>query len=554
MKKRTIFIAAFLTATIMYSACDEERLVFDYPIVKLGPLGAGDYVYVGNGTTARLTVIKTPEGKTETIEIPNWTVGLYSHPDGKKVIALSHLTPMLSIIEGNKITKEIALRSRYDDMKIRVDGKIGALFFSADNSKRNIYSFDERFVNVEGASSAVNLNELSFVNLDSGEARVITLTSSSMKGPNQIIFANPQTGDAPSENLAAILLDTGVAVCDVLKGGEAEGDVPCRLIPLVNTSSGSNYIAVEALFSADNKYLFVRTSNLDDIAAVRLDYDGKSIEASLNVMTSPFSGLSSIHILEGENYKDNLLAVYASRRGVAMLNAESKSEDEFKIENLVVSPSVGATIMNDGGSQYLVAADNSYNRIIIVDIERKDYKAVQTVGRITKFILSPDKMSAAMISQEKDTYCDDYYYGYECYGYSYERILEIGKFKMREEGEPIKFSVATISLNAPYGDHSVSKTGDMFYSILPGSGALVAVDLKAFTTSEVKLEEGSFFALGITGSENALFVEDYEVEGNGGRLMIIPTGAKFSRKESKVVEGYLFGDLFDLPEEEYDNE
>jgi len=174
--------------------------------------------------------------------------------------------------------------------------------------------------------------------------------------PRSVAFA-PRV--AAARQLAAITFARGVAVFDALLPTRAP-----RRISIRPAGSASESSIVEALFSADGRFLFLRASGLDDVIVVSLGEDSQGeLTASINFVAGG-TGLTDIELPPTSLQSSGVLAVYSGSRQVMLLDADGIADRNVCLplpDPLTrVQVLAGETVLVfDGGLRSVVAWDVS---------------------------------------------------------------------------------------------------------------------------------------------------------------------------------------------------
>lgn len=182
---------------------------------------------------------------------------------------------------------------------------------------RASFSDDGRFTvltAVAGASTGVlvarNLNEVAVIDLPARRVSRLQLDTESL-APRAVVFAPAE----PDRRLVAVTLDRGVALFDALRP-----EVPVRRITIRPPGSASESSVLEAVFSPDAQWLFLRASALDDVIAIELGPEvGAPPSASLNFVSGG-QGLSDLEVAPA-GFPDAVLAAYSGSRELMLLDA-----------------------------------------------------------------------------------------------------------------------------------------------------------------------------------------------------------------------------------------
>lgn len=171
-----------------------------------------------------------------------------------------------------------------------------------------------------GTLAARNLNEVALFDVAARSLVRLQLDTESL-APRGVLFGP----DEPSRRLVAVALERGVAVFDA-----KHPEVAPRRISLRAQGDTAETSVLEALFSEDASWLFVRASGIDDVVTVELgDEVGAPVSASINFVAGG-RGLTDIAPMPG-GIRDAVLAVYAASREVFALDARGIQDNTRRL-------------------------------------------------------------------------------------------------------------------------------------------------------------------------------------------------------------------------------
>jgi len=208
--------------------------------------------------------------------------------------------PALDLVDTrDDSVSTVPLHGVFDSISFAPEGDLAILTYSAGSYVPGL--------------AARNLNEIDVFSLASKSALRMQLDTDSI-APRSVVFAPRDAAGA--HQLVAVTFEKGVALFDALHPQRA----PRRVSIRPSGSTASNAI-VEALFSPDARYLYLRATGMDDVVVIELgsDQDGE-LTASINFVAGG-SGLSDIAVPRGVGQEKAVLALYTGSQEAVLLDA-----------------------------------------------------------------------------------------------------------------------------------------------------------------------------------------------------------------------------------------
>jgi hypothetical protein len=189
----------------------------------------------------------------------------------------------------------LELPGYFDQVAFSDDGRFGVFTYEATSA---------------GPLVARNLNEVALLTTGTRALTRLQLDTESL-APRGVLFAPAEA----NRQLVAVRLERGVALFDAL-----HPEVAPRRITLRPPGSATETSVVEALFSRDVKWLFLRATALDDVIAIELGPEiGSPVAASINFVSGG-RGLADLEAAP-EGVTDAVLAAYSTSRELWLLDA-----------------------------------------------------------------------------------------------------------------------------------------------------------------------------------------------------------------------------------------
>jgi hypothetical protein len=149
-----------------------------------------------------------------------------------------------------------------------------------------------------------------------------------------------------------------VAIFDAL-----HPDTAPRRITIRPPGSSSESSVVQAVFSRDAHWLFLRASALDDVIAIELGPEvGQPPSASINFVSGG-RGLTDLEA-SPDGFPDSVLAVYATSRELWLLDARGIQDNAKRL----ASPEAISTVSVLGGSRVLAWDDRGSKGVVAWDL------------------------------------------------------------------------------------------------------------------------------------------------------------------------------------------
>lgn len=283
---RSAILAAALAAAVALTGCGDRDDRFSDALDVVGPVEAAGHLVWLNKTTRTLIAVDPAEGGAP-IAAPVGPLPRTVAPasGGAWVLGGRGDAPQLDLVSlpDGDVTS-IDLPGSYDRIAVSPSRRHAVLFY------------DPSLPPAPGSPAARNQNEISVVDFDAKKASLESLQTESL-APRGVVFAETGT-------LAAVVLDAAVVVLDLTD--------PARMVRVpLKLPGGDALTPEEAIFSADAKYLFVRTSEADDVLSIELGEQGDDLTAFVNFLfVAGASGLSDIAVPAGPDFTGTVVALW----------------------------------------------------------------------------------------------------------------------------------------------------------------------------------------------------------------------------------------------------
>ncbi|MFZ5469865.1 MAG: hypothetical protein ACOZIN_10560 [Myxococcota bacterium] len=277
---------------LLLTACGTRGDLFVQPLTPLPLLATRSALVQVVPQTSRAVVLKPPQAPVD-LEL-SAGARVAAHVPGSElvlVLAGSLREPRLDVVDTQALTAEhLEVPGLFDAIHLSPDGQHAVLTYSATTSGTPL--------------AARNLNEIALVELSSRTVTRIQLDTESL-APHAVVYGP----DEAARRLVAVALDRGVALFDAKRPTEAP-----RRISIRPQGVPTEATVLEALFSQDARFLFLRASGLDDVIVVELEPSAQGVSASINFVAGG-QGLADIDLSSG-----GVLAVYAQSKEALRLD------------------------------------------------------------------------------------------------------------------------------------------------------------------------------------------------------------------------------------------
>lgn len=288
-----------LVAVFALTACGGRGALFTTPLKPLPAVATQHAVVSVTPQTNRAVFLEPGVPAPRSVRLSPGARVAQAVPGADVVLVLTGTprAPTLDLLDVTEGTVEtLTLPGLFDRASFSDDGRFAVLTAVAGAST--------------GVLVARNLNEVAVVDLPSRRVSRLQLDTESL-APRAVVFAPPEA----DRRLVAVTLDRGVALFDALRP-----EVPVRRITIRPPGSTSESSVLEAVFSSDARWLFLRASALDDVIAIELGPEvGAPPAASLNFVSGG-RGLSDLEAAPAE-FPDAVLAAYAGSNELMLLDA-----------------------------------------------------------------------------------------------------------------------------------------------------------------------------------------------------------------------------------------
>lgn len=325
--KRAALLAAML---LPLSACGPEDETWDRPLRLEGPVVAGDHLVWLRGATADLVALSAGESAAPLYLGLGPLVRSVAAVDGGVLacggrgdapwIQRVHLPDgeVVNLLPGAGATPVGA----YDRIAVSPDGRWAVLFY------------DPARAPAPGGPAARNNNEVAIVDLAASTVKAVALRTESL-APQEVVYAG---------SLAAIVLDTTVVLLDLER--------PERFVRVPMPVSGDRIARPQkAVFAPDGGYLYLLTTDSNDVLAIEVHRTAQEIGAAVNFLFHPGTGpLLDIAVPSGEGFDRYVAALFggSSPRAVLLDATGDASRSRF------VELSRGSSLIDLGGGKMLV--------------------------------------------------------------------------------------------------------------------------------------------------------------------------------------------------------
>ncbi len=485
-----------LALSTLLTACGGQGTLFNTPLKPLPILSTSSALVHVVPQTNRAILLR-PGTKTPT-SLPLSTGARLAkrvpHADAVVVFTGTPRSPTLDVLDltTNEV-QTLTLPGYFDAVTFSPDGRFGVLTYDATSTT--------------AALVARNLNEVALLHTGTRTLTRLQLDTESL-APRGVLYGPTEA----NRQLVAVTLERGVALFDAL-----HPDVAPRRITIRPPGSSSETSVIEALFSVDAKWLFLRASALDDVIAIELGAEvGTPVSASLNFV----SGGRGLTDLEAApvGFPDAVLAVYATSRELWLLDARGIQDNARKL----VSPEAITAVARLGGTKVLAWDPRGSKGVVAWDLADGRSGSSVLDGATGTPTLVP-AMGKALFFHASTT----------SGGPSLSTVTvtdETNRLRLRLQGIQLSRAVQTSTLD---------EAGLRLFFSVTGSSAVVALDLATLQLAEMPLDVATT-ALHHLADGDFLAATNAATEGTGD-VTVWPAG-EVDRSQAQRFTDYLFTD------------
>jgi hypothetical protein len=299
--------ATLAALALLLFGCGTRGDLYTSAISPLPPIATRAALVLVVPQTNRAVVVSPGQDTTSALVISGGARVAAAVPGGTQVAVLggSVAAPVLDLVDpaAGQVTV-LPLPGAFDQLTFSEDGRWAVATYAATSG---------------GKLAARNLNEIALVDLSNWAVTRLQLDTESL-APRQVIFGPPE-GD---RRLVTVALERGVAVFDAHRPQLAP-----RRISIRPQGSQTDSTVLEALFSHDGGFLFIRATGLDDVIAVELSRGPEGIGASINFLAGG-RGLRDI-ALPGQETIPGVVAVFAESREGWLLDPRGITDNNLTV-------------------------------------------------------------------------------------------------------------------------------------------------------------------------------------------------------------------------------
>lgn len=295
----------FLLGLFLAFSCGTRGALYTAPIQPLGLVATSSALVLVVPENRRAVIIHPDEPAPRTASLSEGARIAVSVPGSELVAVLagSSKSPVVDLVDassGSVIT--LPSPGAFDTIHFSPNGRIGVLTYLAGKTKPEL--------------AARNLNEVGVLDAETFALTRLQLDTESLS-PRAVVFGPSED----SRQLIAVTFERGVAIFDAFRPG-----LPARRVPIRAPGGAEDSSVLEALFSENGRWLFIRASRLDEVIAVELtSVEGAIPAASVNFIGSG-RGLTDIE-LPPPGSPEGIIAVYTGSQEAVFLDATGIAEN-----------------------------------------------------------------------------------------------------------------------------------------------------------------------------------------------------------------------------------
>jgi hypothetical protein len=288
-----------LAAAVAVAACGTRGTLYSAALTPLPVVATASAVVQVVPQTNRAVIVKPGEPSPTAVRLSPGARLARRIPKADALVVLTGgpRAPTLDLLDvASRELQVLELPGYFDQVTFSEDGRFGVFTYDASSSS--------------GPLVARNLNEVALFTTASRAVTRLQLDTESL-APRGVLFGPAEA----NRQLVAVTLERGVALFDAL-----HPEVAPRRINIRAPGSTAETAVVEAVFSRDARWLFLRATALDDVIAVELGPEvNEPLSASLNFVAGG-RGLADLEPAP-EGYPDAVLAAYSTSRELWLLDA-----------------------------------------------------------------------------------------------------------------------------------------------------------------------------------------------------------------------------------------
>jgi hypothetical protein len=424
-------------------------------------------------------------------------------PDGDTVAVLGGplKAPVLDLLSLSEATvTTLPIPGPFDTMTPSPEGDYLVLTYSATGRIPGL--------------AARNLNEIAVVSPASQRVVRMQLDTESL-APRMVVFA-PTTA---WRRLVAVGLDRGVAVFDPL-----DPVTPARRIALRPAGSVAETSVLQAVFSADGHWLYVRASGVDDVIVIDLrDTAGsREISASVNFVAGG-TGLTDIEVPDIAELPNAVLAVYSGSREAVLLDARGLEDNVVRLP--LADPLTDAQFLNGRA----IISDSRYRTVVAWDpLAKLSGSAVLDAGFDVR--LFSKRLGRAL-------------FGHPNIGGGGSSLSVVS---VESQETRLRVKLQSIQLTLPAATATLDDLGERLFFVGRNDVTLVGLNLRTLELSQVTLDQSASAVLYLPQNDRLAVVH---ADNEFGDVTLLPAGQLDRAAAVRVRDFVLTADL-DRPYEE----
>lgn len=496
MRAKPTIVSMLPLILAVAAGCGSRGSLYVSPLTPLPAVASPEAVVSVVPVTSRAVLVRPGGAAPEGVRISKGARHAALTPQGDRLVVLAGdaAGPRLDVVTlGTGEVATLATHGLFDEITFSKDGALAVLTYAA-------------VARVAGLA-ARNLNEVEVVDLAAHTSARLQLDTGSL-APRGVLFA-PRVG---TRQLVAVTFDKGVAVFDALQPTLAP-----RRIAVRPASSTEEISILEALFSPDAHFLYLRAQGLDDVVVVELRDTGTRLEPSLNFLAGG-TGLSDLELPLGEGQHEAVLAVYATSQEALLLDARGNDDKRVRLQltdylTRAHARADGTVLLYDAGRRTVAAWDPSRGKSGTVALD----------APFAGVVFADDQGRAV-----------------------FDHPGALSVVSVEEEASRLRLKVRAIQLAGGLSGRPVlDGSGRLFLANGEnGTGYLVRLDLGSLELAQLALEEPAAEVMWLQAAGRVAVMHA------GGQSLSFVDAQTLDRASSERVQGWALTGDFDRPEEE----
>lgn len=483
--------------------CGTQGSLYTAALQPLPLVAAGTAAVQVVPQTGRAVVLRPGEATPTALRVSPGARAAFRVPTQDVVVVLAGTAraPLLDVLDlAAGEVQSLPLPGPFDTVTFDATGRWGVFTFLATSGT--------------GTLVARNLNEVALFDTAARTVTRLQLDTESL-APRGVLFGPAEA----NRRLVCVTLERGVAVFDAL-----HPEVAPRRIAIRPQGSTAETSVLEAVFSRDARWLFLRATGLDDVIAIELGAEvGAPVSASINFVAGG-RGLSDLEVAP-EGFSDAVLAVFAASREAWLLDARG-IQDQAK--RLQLSEAV-TRLAPLTGTRVFLWDGNGGRTVAAWDVADGRSGSVLLDGPVTAPLVLPALQKALVFHPSTQS-----------------AGAALSSVTVAEEVNRLRLRLQGIQLLAPAQGVALDAAGGRLFFSVKNAPSVVTLELSTLQLAEMALDAPPAALWHLEGGDWLL--ADHRTAGRYGDATVWPAGST-ERSSARRYSDYAFTGDLDRPED-----